>query len=96
MLGELESQLADHDIALEITDAAVAWLVDKGFDATMGARPMQRAITRHVASPLTNGLLNGEIVDGSQVQIELEGDTLRLTPSQHALPDRRIETANTI
>ena len=96
MLGELESQLADHDIALEITNAAVAWLVDKGFDATMGARPMQRAITRHVASPLTNGLLNGEIVDGSQVQIELEGDTLRLTPSQHALPDRRIETANTI
>ena len=95
MLGELESQLADHDVVLEVTDAAGEWLVDKGFDAKMGARPMQRAITRYVASPLTNALLKGEIVDGSRVLIELEGDSLRLTPQQRALPDIRIETANT-
>ena len=94
MLGELESQLADHDVVLEITDVAVGWLVDKGFDATMGARPMQRAITRFVASPLTHGMLKGEIADGSRVLIELENDSLQLTPAQRALPEGLIESAN--
>ena len=94
MLGELESQLADHDVVLEITDVAVGWLVDKGFDATMGARPMQRAITRFVASPLTHGILKGEIADGSRVLIELENDSLQLTSAQRALPEGLIESAN--
>ena len=93
MLRGLEEQLVDHAITLEITDAAVEWLVDAGFDAAMGARPMQRAITRHVSSPLTTGILRGEIADGARVQIDADGNGLKLIPSQHAIADRQIESA---
>ena len=93
MLGQLESQLSEHAINLEITESAADWLVGKGFDTAMGARPMQRAITRHVASPLTNGILRGEIVDGSQVLIELDGDEIMLTPSHRVLSEGRIDSA---
>ena len=93
MLRGLEEQLVDHAITLGITDAAVEWLVDAGFDAAMGARPMQRAITRHVASPLTTGILRGDIADGARVQIDADGNGLKLIPSQHAIADKQIESA---
>ena len=96
MLGELESQLAEHDIKLEVTNDACEWLVDEGFDTTMGARPMQRAITRFVSSLLTHGILKGEIPDGSRVLIELTDGALRFSTSQHALPEVRIGSASAI
>ena len=81
MISELQSQLSEHQIELDLSDEAAAWLVDRGFNRAMGARPMQRAISRHVASPLTDGILNGTWPAGSRVVIGMENDAIVLSPA---------------
>ena len=78
MIGELQEQLEEHEITIRLTPSASAWLVERGFDAQMGARPMRRAITRYVASPVTDGILSGEFASGSHVLIDVSGDELTL------------------
>ena len=78
MITELQAQLEEHQIELVLAPAASEWLVERGFDAKMGARPMQRAVTRYVASPLTDGILSGRFPDGSSVRIDVDDQGLIL------------------
>ncbi len=68
---ELEQQLADRHVTLEIDDAAVQWLADKGYDAAMGARPMQRVIQQEIKRPLADELLFGGLAKGGHIKISL-------------------------
>jgi len=65
--------LKDRKISLELSDAAKRWLGRVGYDPVYGARPLKRAVQRHVQDPLAEKLLGGEIPDGSKVRID-EGD----------------------
>ncbi|MDR2858538.1 MAG: ATP-dependent chaperone ClpB [Novosphingobium sp.] len=65
--------LKDRKIALDLTDAAKRWLGRVGYDPVYGARPLKRAVQRHLQDPLAEKLLGGEIPDGASVKID-EGD----------------------
>ena len=78
MITELQAQLEEHQIDIVLEPAASEWLVERGFDAKMGARPMQRAVTRYVASPLTDAILSGRFADGSSVRIDVDDQGLIL------------------
>ncbi len=65
--------LGDRKITLELTEAAKRWLGRVGYDPVYGARPLKRAVQRHVQDPLAEKLLAGEVPDGSAVRID-EGD----------------------
>ena len=69
-LGKL---LTDRKIALELTDAARAWLGRVGYDPVYGARPLKRAVQRHLQDPLADLILRGSVKDGSTVSVD-EGD----------------------
>jgi len=78
---ELEAQLENHDVTLELTPAARQWIADRGYDPKMGARPMARVIQEHIKRPLAEVLLFGELSDGGDVLIGLEGEELTLKPT---------------
>jgi ATP-dependent Clp protease ATP-binding subunit ClpB len=65
--------LKDRKIALDLTDAAKRWLGRVGYDPVYGARPLKRAVQRHLQDPLAEKLLAGAIPDGARVRID-EGD----------------------
>ncbi|KQT32046.1 ATP-dependent chaperone ClpB [Sphingomonas sp. Leaf412] len=65
--------LADRKIALDLTDAARAWLGRVGYDPVYGARPLKRAVQRHVQDPLADLILRGDVKDGATVHVD-EGD----------------------
>ncbi len=65
--------LADRKIALDLTDAARAWLGRVGYDPVYGARPLKRAVQRYLQDPLADLLLRGEVPDGATVHVD-EGD----------------------
>ncbi|WP_426259903.1 ATP-dependent chaperone ClpB [Sphingomonas sp. DC1100-1] len=65
--------LSDRKIALELTDAAREWLGRVGYDPVYGARPLRRAVQRHLQDPLAEAILRGEVKDGSTVKVD-EGD----------------------
>ena len=74
---ELQAQLDVRGVSLEVSDAARKWLSVKGYDRTMGARPMSRVIQDQLKKPLANELLFGSLVDGGTVKVDLKGDELK-------------------
>ncbi|QQN74797.1 ATP-dependent chaperone ClpB [Croceicoccus sp. YJ47] len=72
-VGRVQKLLKDRKITLDLTDAAKRWLGRVGYDPVYGARPLKRAVQRHLQDPLADRLLRGEIADGSTVHID-EGD----------------------
>jgi ATP-dependent Clp protease ATP-binding subunit ClpA len=66
---ELESQLDKKSVSLEITQGARDWLAKKGYDKTMGARPMARIIQDSLKKPLANEILFGQLINGGSVKV---------------------------
>ncbi len=65
--------LADRKVTLDLTDAARAWLGRVGYDPVYGARPLKRAVQRHLQDPLADLILRGDVRDGATVKVD-EGD----------------------
>ncbi len=77
-LQRLEKRLADRDIALDVTDAARLWLAERGYDPSYGARPLKRLIQRTLENPLAMCLLEGEIVEGGVVRVDVDDSGLTI------------------
>lgn len=73
---ELQAQLDVKGVSLEVTPAARAYLAEKGYDKTMGARPMGRLIKDELKKELANELLFGELSKGGTVKVDLGEDKL--------------------
>jgi ATP-dependent Clp protease ATP-binding subunit ClpC len=71
MVDRVRTQVAEHELQLDLSKDAKELLVDKGWDPAMGARPLRRAIQRYVEDPLADEVLKaGEMTPGSTVQVE--------------------------
>lgn len=68
-LVELKTQVKDKGIDITISDDAIDYLVEKGFDKKMGARPMQRVIDKDIKRPLSKAMLFGNLKQGGRVKI---------------------------
>ncbi|CAA0098213.1 ATP-dependent Clp protease ATP-binding subunit ClpA [Starkeya nomas] len=71
---QLEAQLADRNVTIELSDEATAWLVERGYDQQMGARPMGRVIQEHIKKPLADEVLFGKLRNGGHVRVVLKTD----------------------
>ena len=69
---QLEEQLADRNVAIELSAAARAWLAEKGYDPTYGARPLARLIQEAIKKPLADELLFGRLAKGGRVRVGLK------------------------
>ena len=75
-LGGLQKRLAERDITLELTDAALDRLAEAGFDPVYGARPLKRAIQQRIENPLAQQILSGEFGPGDTVTVDLAADDI--------------------
>jgi ATP-dependent Clp protease ATP-binding subunit ClpB len=73
-LGRLRSRLADRRLTLEVSEAAVLWLGERGYDPIYGARPLRRLVQSSIGDSLAKALLAGEITDGDTVLVDLNDD----------------------
>jgi ATP-dependent Clp protease ATP-binding subunit ClpC len=87
MMARVEEQLKDREIGLALTPEAKELLVDVGFDPTMGARPLRRAIQRHVEDLLAEQVLSGTFQRGSTVLLDREDDHLYIQEVIQGAPD---------
>jgi ATP-dependent Clp protease ATP-binding subunit ClpA len=71
----------NKDISITIADEALDYLVDKGFDPKMGARPLQRVIDKEIKRPLSRELLFGVLKHGGEVTINFDNDKFILDTS---------------
>ncbi|MCL1921176.1 MAG: ATP-dependent chaperone ClpB [Kiritimatiellaeota bacterium] len=68
-LNDLRKRLAEQELALELDDAAIAWLAEKGFDPVYGARPVKRAIQRELETPIARKIIAGAFPPGAVVRV---------------------------
>jgi ATP-dependent Clp protease ATP-binding subunit ClpC len=73
-MNEVCIRLEEHGLSVTLTDAARKWLAEEGFDPIFGARPLRRALQKHVESPLSVSLLSGQFKEGDQVVVDLDAE----------------------
>ena len=101
MINLLDERLKDRDISLDLTQAARELLAERGYDSSMGARPLRRTIQREIEDPLSEKMLFGEITPGSIVLVDVaDGEdgrefTFASTPKADVPDTPPIETAGT-
>ena len=88
---QLEAQLMDRNVAIELTRAAAEWLANKGYDDTMGARPLGRVIQEHIKKPLAEELLFGKLMKGGIVKVGVKNGELDLRVES---PDKPLLTGD--
>ena len=76
---EVKDQIKDKGIKVKISDDAIDWLIDKGFDSKMGARPLQRVIDKDIKRPLAKMMLFGDLKNGGSLTISVTEGLLTLT-----------------
>jgi ATP-dependent Clp protease ATP-binding subunit ClpB len=82
----LRERLAERDLGLELTDAALAYVAHMGYDPDFGARPLKRVIQRELADPIALALLRGEYTDGDVVVVDASADGTLVFSTRRAVP----------
>ena len=78
LLKDVQSRLGDEELTLRLTDAATDFLVEHGFDASYGARPLKRAIQRWIEDPLSEKILLAEFSRGDEIEVDVSTDGAKL------------------
>ena len=72
----LESRLEEKKLTLKLSDAAIDFLAEVGYDPTFGARPLKRAIQREVETQIAKAILRGEFTNGDTIFVDVENERL--------------------
>ncbi|HEY7899620.1 MAG TPA: ATP-dependent Clp protease ATP-binding subunit ClpA [Caulobacteraceae bacterium] len=86
---QLEAQLADRNVTIESTDAAIDWLAKNGFDELYGARPLGRVIQEQIKRPLADDILFGRLAKGGHVKVDLKDGKLTFEIDPKIAPPAR-------
>jgi ATP-dependent Clp protease ATP-binding subunit ClpC len=83
-VAKVVGRLKHRRLMLKFEDKAMDFLVEKGFDPQYGARPMRRAVERHLEDPLAEELLRGNLHEGEPILVKVENDRLIFTQNAAA------------
>src|SRR2546421_5133941 len=79
-VGLLRARLRERDIELELTDSAIHYLAEAGYDPVYGARPLKRLIQRTLETKIGRALIAGDIQDGSVIEVDVVNGEIEVRP----------------
>jgi ATP-dependent Clp protease ATP-binding subunit ClpA len=87
-IDELKAQVKDKGVKIKLNKEATEWLIVKGFDPKMGARPLQRVIDKEIKRSLAKMMLFGALKNGGSANITVDGDQLMIVavPKEPKVP----------
>jgi len=87
-VDQINVTMLRHGFEVKLTDEAKRWIVQKTCaDRSYGARPLRRALQKYVEDPLSEALIQGQLIDASLIEVFLDGDDLNYRPIGVAAPD---------
>ena len=89
LMKRVREQMSVHEVAIELTQSAKELLVEKGYDPAMGARPLRRAIQKHIEDPLADFVLMSELAPGSTILIDRKEGEEEVDITVVAGPEKR-------
>jgi len=84
-LLQINEQLIQQGLTLDVTMDAKRWLAEKGFDKSFGARPLKRALQKHLEDILSDEMLKGRFKNGGVIEVNLQEDALVFTEKSGAV-----------
>jgi ATP-dependent Clp protease ATP-binding subunit ClpA len=93
-IKEVNDMLADKGILIELNDKVKEYLVKKGFNKKMGARPLQRVIDEKIKKPMSKEVLFGKLVNGGHVKVNLDGEEIKLDITEFMPAEKEAEVEN--
>ncbi|MDM9382112.1 ATP-dependent chaperone ClpB [Chlorogloeopsis sp. ULAP01] len=75
-VNRLQQRLGDRKMSLKLSDTALDFLSEVGYDPVFGARPLKRAIQRELETPIAKAILRGEFNDGDTIFVDVENERL--------------------
>jgi len=76
-LTKLQAQLDKRNVEIVVSKAVISWIADHGYDREMGARPMERFISKNIKKPLVDKLLFGNLKSGGQIKLDIVNGSLK-------------------
>ncbi len=92
-VDDLNQLVKDKNIHIQVDNAVIDYLIEKGFDRKMGARPLQRVIDDQIKRPLSKEILFGKLMNGGSVSVNLEKNTLKLNIAE-ILPVKEVKNVS--
>jgi ATP-dependent Clp protease ATP-binding subunit ClpC len=93
-IKRLSERMMDRDLTVELTTPAKERLIEVGFDPTLGARPLRRAVQHEIEDQLSEKILHGELNAGDHVHVDyIDGEFIFTTGRQAGLPPREVAVA---
>ena len=86
-IDKVQKRLKARNVTLTVSESALQFLIDKGYEPTYGARPLRRAIERYLEDPLAEELIRGDLKSDSTILIEVNGDKLSFKSDAKAAPE---------
>jgi ATP-dependent Clp protease ATP-binding subunit ClpC len=93
LMKRVREQMSVHEVAIELTESAKELLVEKGYDPAMGARPLRRAIQKHIEDPLADFVLMSELAPGATILIDRKEGEEEVDITVVAGPEKREKVA---
>jgi len=90
LLMRIRESMAERELQLELSEGAKEMLADKGWDPSMGARPLRRAIQRYIEDPLADFVLRSQVPEGSTVMVDTPPKPPEGGPDDGAEPEVRL------
>jgi ATP-dependent Clp protease ATP-binding subunit ClpB len=75
-LSKIEQMLTEYNLKLQVTDEAMDWLTDRGYDPQLGARPVKRLLQKEIVNELSKEIIGGKVSREDQIIITVEGNQL--------------------
>ena len=86
LIGDLNQDLAERELVVAANDAALDWLIDRGYDPKFGARPLRRTIQKYLEDQLSEMILRGTVEPNTLVRIDLDPQSNELTFTNEPRP----------
>ena len=95
-MQEVRDRLGERGLNVKLTELARKWLADEGYDPAFGARPLRRALQKHVESPLSVKLLAGEFSEGDTIIVDVDDlkENLVFRHADEAVPAETFESVD--
>ncbi|GBE04299.1 negative regulator of genetic competence ClpC/MecB [bacterium BMS3Abin09] len=82
LVDELNKQMLDKDLAIELSEEVIDWLIENNYQPSYGARPMRRAIQKYIEDPLSEAILRGEFKEVKKARVTLVNNEIKFTESE--------------
>ena len=93
LASEIEKRLAERQISFSLSEAAKEFIATQGYDPVYGARPLKRFIQRELETKLGRAIIAGDVMDGSEVAVDVKGSELVFNMKNPQGQDKRTRAA---